>query len=183
MSVNLPLVPSTIPENHCCYCRPRRDLNPCYRLERSSPADITSIFRSILLNILSEPVGELSPRQTSFPKWCRTKIRTESHCRFSRATQRALIRVRYRSAWMGFREEIDPEAFDESKNPDVLFTFNHNPNKLYGLTKGGTLQVLARRFRTSLRGRVSAPSRRRRARRVDQARRRYYRATSARSRY
>jgi phage head maturation protease len=35
-------------------------------------------------------------------------------------------------AMMGFREEIDPQAFDESlaKNPDVRFTFNHNPNKV-----------------------------------------------------
>ena len=43
---------------------------------------------------------------------------------------------------MGFREEIDPQAFDESlaKNPDVRFTFNHNPNKVYGRTKAGTLR-------------------------------------------
>jgi HK97 family phage prohead protease len=43
---------------------------------------------------------------------------------------------------MGFREEIDPQASDESlaKNPDVRFTFNHNPNKVYGRTKAGTLR-------------------------------------------
>jgi phage head maturation protease len=31
----------------------------------------------------------------------------------------------------GFREEIDPKAFDETlaKGPDVRFTFNHNPSK------------------------------------------------------
>jgi phage head maturation protease len=31
---------------------------------------------------------------------------------------------------MGFREEINPQAFDESlaKNPDVPFTFKHDPN-------------------------------------------------------
>jgi HK97 family phage prohead protease len=45
-------------------------------------------------------------------------------------------------AMIGFREEIDLQAFDESlaKNPDVRFTFNHNPNKVYGRTKAGTLR-------------------------------------------
>src|SRR5215472_14334880 len=44
---------------------------------------------------------------------------------------------------MGFREEIDPQAFDEclAKNPDVRFTFNHNPNKVYGRTRAGTLKL------------------------------------------
>jgi len=43
----------------------------------------------------------------------------------------------------GFREEIDPHAFDESlaKNPDVRFTFNHEPSRIYGRTRAGTLQV------------------------------------------
>jgi uncharacterized protein len=44
---------------------------------------------------------------------------------------------------MGFHEEIDPRAFDEclAKDPDVRFTFNHNPNKVYGRTKAGTLKL------------------------------------------
>jgi phage head maturation protease len=44
---------------------------------------------------------------------------------------------------MGFREEIDPRSFDEclAKDPDVRFTFNHNPNKFYGRTKAGTLKL------------------------------------------
>lgn len=44
---------------------------------------------------------------------------------------------------LGFREQIDPHAFDETlaAAPDVRFTFNHDPNKVFGRTKSGTLKL------------------------------------------
>ena len=55
---------------------------------------------------------------------------------------------------MGFREETDPQAFDESlaKNPDVRFTFNHNPKftvarKPARCDAGGTMWVCVSKSR------------------------------------
>ncbi|MBV8773117.1 MAG: HK97 family phage prohead protease [Deltaproteobacteria bacterium] len=44
---------------------------------------------------------------------------------------------------ISFREEVDSRAFDEclAKDPDVRFAFDHNPNKVYGRTKAGTLKL------------------------------------------
>ncbi|HEX4499834.1 MAG TPA: HK97 family phage prohead protease [Scandinavium sp.] len=42
-----------------------------------------------------------------------------------------------------FYEQIDPQAFDESlaKQPDIRFTLNHDPSRIFGRTRAGTLQV------------------------------------------
>lgn len=42
-----------------------------------------------------------------------------------------------------FREKINPIAFDETlaSRPDVRFTLNHDPNKVMGRTKAGTLKL------------------------------------------
>src|SRR5690348_12903845 len=42
----------------------------------------------------------------------------------------------------GFREQIDPGAFDVAiKEDDVRALFNHDPNILLGRTESGTLQL------------------------------------------
>lgn len=41
----------------------------------------------------------------------------------------------------GFREKIDPGAFDDVLNDDVRAVFNHDPNFILGRTEAGTLKI------------------------------------------
>jgi hypothetical protein len=43
----------------------------------------------------------------------------------------------------GFREEIDPRAFDQTieQEPDVRFTLNHDPSRIFGRTRSKTLRL------------------------------------------